>query len=136
MSDQSTPLLRTMIYISGEVFDPKDLDELLNISSTDHGIKGQEKANGKSIHRETFWKLSKDIYDYSISDAIKDILVEILPFKSKLNEYVQANQLEVSLICNVTIQEDRPLYQIENEVIQMLYSINAEFLMDIFDYSD
>ncbi len=136
MSEQSIPLLRTMIYISGESFDPKALNELLNMSSTDNGIKGQEKANGKSVHQETFWKLSKDIYEYSISDALKEVLLEILPLKDQLNEYVQANQLEVSLICNVTIQEDRPLYQIESEVIQMLSSINAEFLMDIFDYSE
>lgn len=136
MSDPSTPLLRTMIYISGEAFDLKTLNELLTISSTDNGIKGQEKANGKSVYRETFWKYSKDIYEYSINDALKEVLLEIIPQKNQLNEFVQTNQLEVSLICNVTIREDRPLYQLESDVIQMLSSINAEFLMDIFDYSE
>lgn len=136
MSEQTEPLIRTMIYISGDSFKHEVLTEVLGLSPMEVGTKGELRSNGRTVHNETFWKHSKDIYDYSISDALKTLLSEILPNKESLNEYVKANELEISLICNVTITEERPVYQIEKDVIEQLSSIGAEFLMDIFDYSD
>ena len=136
MIENCAPLIRTMIFISGDSLEHAALTQIFEISPSEIGAKGQLGTNGKTIHSETYWKYSKDIYDYSISDALKSLLVEILPHKEHFNEYVKAKELEVCLICNVTIIEDRPIYQIEKEVINMLSSIDAEFIMDIFDYSD
>lgn len=136
MRDQSAPLLRTMLYISGELFNLDELSSILDFPPTETGTKGTIKANGKTKHNETFWKYSKDIYAYSVSDAIREILDTVVPFRSALTSYVKDKNLEISFICNVTIREDRPIYQLEKEVIQIMACFNAEFLMDIFDYSE
>jgi len=136
MNEQAEPLIRTMIYISGDTLEHEVLTELFGFPPTEIGTKGKLKANGRTSHNETFWKYSKDIYEYSVSDAILILLSELLSNKERLNEYVNTYGLEVSVICNVTITEDRPVYQIEKDVVNMLSSIGAEFLMDIFDYSN
>ncbi len=136
MNEQTGPLIRTMIYISGDALEHKVLTDIFKLPPTEIGSKGELKPNGRTYHNETYWKYSKDIYEYSISEAISILLCELLSNKERLNAYVNAYGLEVSVICNVTITEDRPVYQIEKDVVNTLSSIGAEFLMDIFDYSN
>ncbi len=49
MRDQSAPLLKTMLYISGEVFNLDELNSILDFPPIEMGIKGTMKELGKGL---------------------------------------------------------------------------------------
>jgi hypothetical protein len=125
-----------MVYINGDNFDPTALSHILQITPSEIGIKNDLKPNKRSVYTESFWKYCKESNFYSVDEAVTALLRSIESKSHTLRTFVADHTLEMAIICNVTIYEDRPVYELGRGTIQKLANLNAEFIMDIFDYSD
>ena len=72
----------------------------------------------------------------SINDAMKAALEKISGAEDRLVEFARRYNYAISISCCVTIYEERPLYELEPEVLQVLARLGATFLLDIIDYSN
>jgi len=136
-SEKSAPQLRTMLYISGDSINFADLEQLIQKQPTETGVKNEVRPNKKLVHAESFWKYSEETNHYSVDDAVSALL-NILggAVSQTLGNYLAEHMLDLSIICNVTIYDDRPVYELSRKTIKELANLDAEFIMDIFDYSD
>ena len=43
---------------------------------------------------------------------------------------------QISVVCYITIWRDRPVYDLSRKVVKKLAEIEAEFGIDLYDYSE
>ena len=90
----------------------------------------------KSLHTTDCWAVGlKRQPFYSTDDAVRKVLEIVWPLKDKIRNFVREQNLTVTLVCNVTIFGDRPVYGLGADTIEKLAWLEAEFGLDIFDYS-
>lgn len=73
---------------------------------------------------------------YSVDDALRELLSTVWPKRIPIKECAEEKGLQISVDCNITIHEDRPIYELSPETMSKLVWFGADFGMDIFDYSE
>jgi len=76
------------------------------------------------------------VAEFSTNTVVERVLAKVWPRRDEIAAFTLANDLSVCLCCNVTIHENRPVYDLSPDVMLKLATLNAEFSMDIFDYSE
>ena len=71
----------------------------------------------------------------STSDAVAELFRQIGGKEERIRSFALERRCRVTVVCDVTIHEDRPLYELTSEQISNLARLGARFLMDVFDYS-
>jgi hypothetical protein len=59
----------------------------------------------------------------------------VWPHREKVRSFAREHNLSITLVCNVTIFDDRPVYELKPDTMEKLAWFGAEFGLDIFDYS-
>ena len=68
--------------------------------------------------------------------AVRKVLEVLLGYENAIRECAAEHGLTAQVSCTVTILEDRPLYSLTPEVMGRLSALEAEFLFEVFDYSE
>lgn len=71
----------------------------------------------------------------SMDEAVSSVLALVHGTETRLISFVSAHHLRLSMTCNITIIEARPLYDLSTDTMAKLAALKADFLLDIFDQS-
>ena len=129
--------IKVIFYVTGSELNPKEFAEEIGIENFEIGIKGEPRQNGRSRNIESYWQISLEMESYSVDDSLLKLFnyLESALCVDSMLKILDKHKVEVSFICNVTIREERPLYQLERQTVKKISNLGGEFLMDIFDYS-
>lgn len=74
---------------------------------------------------------------YSTDEAVNVVLGEVWAHRQKIINYLKHNpDSSASLTIAITINVDRPVYDLESGTMKKLGELGADLCFDIFDYSD
>lgn len=73
---------------------------------------------------------------FSTDDAVREVINIVWPKRREIAAFVEANNLECSVTCNITIHGDQPVYEVSVETMSRLVELNADLGFDIFDFSE
>ncbi len=134
--DESSPRINVSLWITGDGLDPMACTRHLGVVPTEVRVKGEARPRKLPPARSSSWALDlKNQRLYSTDEAVALILAPIWPVRDQLKHFVEKHKLEVFVAVNVTIYEDRPVYELSTKTMEKLVEIGAEFGLDIFDYS-
>ena len=132
----SAPTIKIGLCVSGDDLEPEELTFHTGIVPTEIGRKGKCASGAKWPARENFWVFELRQECYSLDDVMVSLLDMVWHRRQAIIDYVESkNSSSISLICNITIEDERPVYELSACTMERMVSFNAEFLMDIFDYS-
>lgn len=127
------PRITTQLTLSGDNLDVEECTKVLGLQPTAVG-RAKVRVPGAG---GAWWAFGFEKREhYSTDDAVKELLVVIGPHKSAILNFVASHDVRLSLVCNVTITDERPVYELTKEVLAELASWGSDFIMDIFDYSE
>ncbi|MGC1274229.1 MAG: DUF4279 domain-containing protein [Planctomycetaceae bacterium] len=134
--DTSTPRISCYFRIGGHDFDPATVTGALGLDPDTIWHK-REGLKYRTDIPSIVWSIgfTKQPF-YSTSDALEELFLKIWPARVRIRDFLAESGLEGLFTCNITISEDRPLYELTPSVIEKLAFFGCEFLMDIFDYSE
>lgn len=134
--EDSRPRTNACIVITGDALDPEACTRFLGVIPTEIGVKGTSRPDRRPPVPETFWSLDqRGLRLYSTDEVVALVLQPIWPVRDQLRQFVAEHDLKVTVVVNVTINEERPVYELSTETMRKLVEIGAEFALDIFDYS-
>jgi Domain of unknown function (DUF4279) len=127
------PSITTCLEIAGDELDPDVCTKSIGIQPT-RVRRAKVRVAGVA---GTSWAFGfEKVPLYSTSDAVEQLLAAVEPHKIAILDFVSSPTVELAVVCNVTITDERPEYCLSQEVIRRLASWGAEFALDIFDYSE
>jgi len=131
------PSLTTSLILSGEDFDFEDCSSQIGLQSTKVWHPPSKRiADAFDLPKSTWsFAIEKSSHD-SVDTALQELLETVWPLRNKIRDFAQKNSLQISFVCTVTILSERPVYELSSETMAKLSWFNADFSMDIFDYSE
>ena len=135
--------IEIILYVFGDVFDPTDLTEHIQITPTEYWCKGDKippivhpnvKDTIPRFRKDSTWKYSTGFIQTFDSDEVSDIIVgkfwDKLP---KLANYMEKKELEASIYFVVKIvDEQAPALGCNLKLIEMAQQLKAEIHMDMY----
>lgn len=120
------------LNLDGKTFDFDECSAAVGLAATSTWTR---KLEHEAIP-EAAWSLGFDKRPYdSVDVAVSAVLEQVEGREAKLLGYAGTHALDISLSCNVFIYEDRPLYSLSPATMKRLSELNAEFCLDIYDYT-
>jgi Domain of unknown function (DUF4279) len=127
------PRISTHLTIAGDELDVHECTKAIGLRPTE---VGRAKARVPGTGRD-WWAFGFEKREhYSTDDAVKELLAAVRPHRKAILDFVASHDVQLSFVCNVTITDERPVYELRTEVLVELASWGAEFAMDVFDYSE
>ncbi|MGF1670613.1 MAG: DUF4279 domain-containing protein [Balneolaceae bacterium] len=130
-----SPLISSLMIIGGNNWNPDDCTNKVGLKPENIWRQPEQYIiNGK---RRIEWIIGfrkKEFYD--TNDALLFLFDMIWEHKEKIKSFVNEQKLDLSIICNITIWKDRPLYSFSSEALKKLAWFECELVIDIFDYSE
>ena len=136
-SDSSAPKITVWFVIAGDDFDAEACTAAIGIQPSSIWRQQRAELRERSDLNKMNWSFGVEkISDYSTDAVVKSVLDDVWPRRDAINKILGDNQLSAVLCCNITIYEDRPVYELSTDTMRRLVDLNAEFLMDIYDHSE
>lgn len=137
-TDFSDPLITTTFVIEGDDLDPAECSRRIGLEPT--GASDQRKVTGHLVPsgepyvRKPFWlvKLNKRPSD-SIGDELNELLAILWPHRHEIVRYLQETGHEAGFSSSVTIEENRPLYELTAETLSRLSFFKVDWILDILE---
>ena len=131
------PLLTTDFCISGWDFDPAICTTALGMEPSQVWRQTNKYILGQTRLPNICWSVGFTKRPlYSVSEAVDEVLDVIWSKRESIKQFSISEEFQVSIVCNVTIEDDRPVYDLSLKTIQCLAELGCDFCLDIFDYSD
>ena len=135
-AESSAPKISASFVLSGDDFDADACSNAIGLLSTDVWRQSRPELRDRPELNNMNWSYGIEITtSFSTNDVVAKIVGEIWSRKEAVLEFAKLNNLSASLCCNITIHENRSVYELMPETMRQLADLNAEFLIDIFDYS-
>jgi len=128
------PLIKVSIYLTGINFNPDDLTSLSGIMPYKTSIRKKAKKEREEAF-ENSWSFKVEKKCYSIDEAINKLLDHIWIKRHEFILFASDNNLEITILCNVHIDRDSPVYELNSSTLKQISQLNASLLMDIYDYT-
>ena len=133
----TAPRISTHFVISGRDFDPEKCSEALGLKPSTVWRQKLEHLKARSDLANTEWQIGLDKRPlYSLDEAVLEVLGLIWPARKRIRAFLFESNLNVTLVCSVSINADRPEYCLSPTTLGRLAVLHCEFCLDIFDYSD
>jgi len=134
--DVSSPRITTTFVITGEDLDPADCTRRIGLEPTDVCVEpkvtGKLVPSGEPYVRKPYWSVElKKQSSYSTDAELKKLLDLLWPKRAPIVAYLKATGYEATFVSSVTIEEDRPLYELSAETLKRLAYFNVEWGLDI-----
>ncbi len=135
------PRITTFFVIEGEGVVPAECTARIGLEAT--------SSRAESVRRETlvpsgephilppYWRLelTKEALD-STDDGLRNLLERLCPRREQVRELLRETGWKAMFGTTVTITEARPVYELSGDTIQRLAFFEAEYTLDVFDYSE
>lgn len=139
--NNSLPLITSRFVLAGLGLDPNICTSRISIIPTDYSseekVTGRNILTGEPYIKKPFWSLE---FEKEPSDSIEDGLCKLLeilwPKRDNVTSLINSLDCYAGFTSSVTIYKDRPLYCIGPGVLSQMAYFNAEYCLDIYDYSD
>ncbi|EKY11832.1 hypothetical protein HMPREF9075_00534 [Capnocytophaga sp. oral taxon 332 str. F0381] len=126
--------IKLTFIIYGDMFNIDEFSEIINISPTDFAYKG-DKLKFR-VSTDTFWKYSfKDITSLYIGDSLKPLEKIVSPRIEEISSFIHKNNLKSIMRFKVeTNKEPSPAIVFDNNIVKLLYKLNASIDLDLYIY--
>jgi len=126
--------IKLTFIIYGDMFNIDEFSEIINISPTDFAYKG-DKLKFR-VSTDTFWKYSfKDIISLYIGDSLKPLEKIVSPRIEEISSFIHKNNLKSIMRFKVeTNKEPSPAIVFDNNIVKLLYKLNASIDLDLYIY--
>ena len=120
--------------VYGDMFDIDEFSKIINISPTEFAYKG-DKLKFR-VSTDTFWKYSfKDIISLFVEDSLKPLEKIVTPKIEEISSFIQKNNLKSIMRFKVeTNKEPSPAIVFDNNIVKLLYKLNASIDLDLYIY--
>jgi len=130
-----SPQISVWLGIWGHNLNPDECSKYIGIKATE--TRRQPDYFVKNNNPRIGWYIGFRRREFDdTSDAINELMDTIWERRDKIKSLVKEHGFDLSIACNITIWEDRPLYSLRPEIIKKLAYFECEVLFDIFDYSE
>jgi len=131
------PILSVFMIVGGDNLDIEECTRAIGIEPTEVWCQTKSKLPDLPGVEKRQWIFGIEKKEcYSVSEMLDELMEVLWPLNERIINYLNDREISCSFVCNVTIYEDRPLYSLSPGVMEKMASLGAEFLMDIFDYSE
>ena len=126
--------IKLTFIIYGDMFNIDEFSEIINISPTDFAYKGNKLKF--RVSTDTFWKYSfKDITSLYIGDSLKPLEKIVSPRIEEISSFIHKNNLKSIMRFKVeTNKEPSPAIVFDNNIVKLLYKLNASIDLDLYIY--
>lgn len=123
------------LVLSGDSFDPRDCSRAVGLEPTKIWQQRREDLARREELANTEWMVGFEKQPFDcLSEAVSAVLARVWEHREGIREYAEQHGLAICMVCNVTIWENAPEYSLTSKVMQRLSELDADFLLDIFDY--
>jgi|ERR1700674_1777018 len=138
MSEPDTdhrPQISTILWITGPDFDPEAWTQMVGLSPTETGLKGQHRPGRRPPVPKSFWELSfiRERGD-CIETGLKKLLDLLWPARVKITHHLKEPLVAGTFVSNVTIRNDGAYLCLTAETVSRLAHFSLDYGIDIFDY--
>ncbi len=131
------PEISVFFVLAGDDFDTDACNLAVGVTATELWRQKRPELRDKPYLKNMNWAYGvKHVTSFTTNDVVESVVSKVWPQRADILEFAELNQLTTSLCCNVTIHEQRPVYELLPETMRQLADLNAEFLMDVMDYSE
>lgn len=131
------PLISTEFFVAGDSFDTEACTRLFGMNPTEVWRQKRQELVDRPDISNVAWLIRKSKRPlYSVDDAVNEVLDVVWPARQAIRDFADQNAVDIGINCNVTIYEDRPVYELSRQSINRLAQIGCSFGLDIFDYSE
>ena len=130
---QKTPLISATLYIEGDDFDAEELTHIVNVLPTKIWKRKEiEALNAYPNIPKLGWhyKISRQP-SWEINEIVTQLLAIFYPSLNRLNEFINAYKLKVTVGCYVRCYGDNPVLKLSAENVKLLADLNAIFSIDM-----
>ncbi len=121
--------ISTSIAILGEDLDFAECSAAIGLKPTMEFVR---KFDSMVVPKHQWiLKCEKQIFE-STDDALKELFRKLSGVENRILAYARQHDYRIKISCNVTIREDRPVYELKMETVQKIAQLGASFGMDIF----
>lgn len=129
----SASRISAYLILASDSLDFAECTAAVGLEPTDTWVK---KVKHPDLpNKEWSFGFKKREFD-SIGDALAELVRMLAGHESQIRSFAKKSGCSVSVICNVTIREDPPLYEIGEGQLLAMSQLGADFGMDIIDQSD
>jgi len=123
------------LTISGADLDFSHCTAAIGIAPTSTFVRKFDYDSSLVPEKQWTIECAKQRYE-TVDDATRLLLDKLSGLEENISAFASANSYKVEICCSIAIYEDRPLYELGNLTLKRLAKLNADFLMDIVDYSE
>lgn len=143
MTTSTAPEISAFLALQGMRLDTARCSQEFGLYPTEECSEPVEKGkiwpSGEPHIRPPVWtfKIPK-IEAYSVSEAMELLLVEVWPRRDAIRKHLdelKKLKVQAGFGAFVTIHEDRPVYELNAEVLRQLAYFGIRFTLDIWDWT-
>ena len=126
--------IRVCLSIFGELFDPNALTNLVGLTPTKTGIKGQPIEGKAMTYKDTFWDFSTDAVDsLFLEEAASPLVNKLKGLESTIVQFMTAHALLAKIYIVVEIvDEQTPALYLNRAFLSCIESLRAEVDIDSY----
>jgi uncharacterized protein DUF4279 len=133
---KNAPRISTHFYISGWDLDPDACTVEVGLEPSDVWRQKHDELRARADIPSVSWNIRRVRTDsYSVGESVDEILDLVWSSRERVKTFVNGKNVLVGVACSVTIQSDRPVYELSANTIRRLAELGCEFTLDIIDYS-
>jgi hypothetical protein len=134
MSDSA--LITVKFCLSGKDLDFDQINSALGLTATGMWNPKPELSARGLDKSDWYFGVTKKAFE-STNDAVQHVLDTLWGHRKEIKKLLLSNtHIEASMIVNVTINVNRPVYDFELDTMNKLTELDCSLHLDIFDYSD
>lgn len=127
-------IVRAEFILTGGDFDPSDITDILEVTPTESGKKGDMTKNYRVPLQESFWQFDTgDQISLDINEQLSILFDLFFPKKVKILELQRSYDL-FAKICLVVVVEDHqpPAIYLDKKMIQFMAEFQLELDVDLY----
>ena len=138
MPDQlPAPQITVWFVLAGDDFDADACTAAIGLSPASIWRQKRPELRDHPDLNNMNWSFGAEkVSEYSTNTVVASVLKDVWQRRDAIAAFASQHALTASVCCNITIYQERPVYQLSPDVMRKLADLDAVFLMDIFDYSD
>lgn len=132
----SSPLITAKFWIGGKDLDISEITQVIGVEPSGVWYQRRPELRERRDLDDSGWYVgfeNRALYD--TDEAVRNVLETIWPVRDKVRSYLDIGKGRASMLVNVTIHEERPIYGLSADTMERLAYLRCEFCMDLFDYS-
>lgn len=130
-----TSKISAALVISGDNLDFDTCTAAMGAEPTSTFVRDFDYDSTLVSARQWTYETPKDLSE-SVDDTLQILLQRFLSRLSAVRNYCTEHEYDVEISCSVDVYDDRPLYELSVNTVEVLSVLRARFSMEVHDYTD